>query len=222
MRRSFKRSLADGASKSIVARLGAAARFLLCATGALLLAVTFTPLVPWTAARLTDNWTDSDGDTLVVLSGATIQNSVYPRSVVIGGSSYWRVVHAVWAWQHGHFQSIFLVGAGSEEMRRFLIAYGVPEGAISVETRSTSTHENALFLKPLLDRFPPGRIVLLTSDYHMCRAARCFRRVGIAVTTRPFPDLLKSSNTLTARWQGFWLLADELAKILYYRARGWI
>jgi uncharacterized SAM-binding protein YcdF (DUF218 family) len=206
----------------MLARLGAAIRFLLCATGALLLGITFTPIVPWTAAQLTDNWTESDHDILVVLSGSTIRNSVYPQSVVIGGSSYWRVVHAVWAWQHGRFRNIVLVGAGSEEMRRFLIAYDVPGDAISVETRSTSTRENALFAKPLLDRMPPGRVVLLTSDYHMYRAARCFRRAGIAVATRPFPDLLKSSNTLTARWQGFWLLSDELASILYYRARGWM
>jgi len=189
--------------------------------GALLLAVTFTPIVPWTAAKLTDYWTDSDGDVLVVLSASTVQHEVYPDRSMIGGSSYWRVVHAVWAWQRGHFHTVVLAGPGAEEMKRFLTAYGVPEGSVSVETRSTSTRENALFVKPLLDRLPRGRIVLLTSDYHMYRAARCFRGAGIEVITRPIPDLLKSSRTLTARWQGFWLLVDELAKILYYRALGW-
>ena len=32
------------------------------AIGALALIVTFTPLLPWTTARLTADWTDSDGD----------------------------------------------------------------------------------------------------------------------------------------------------------------
>ncbi len=72
--------------------------------------------VPWTAARLTDNWADRDGDILVVLSGATVRTSIYPQSVVIGGGSYRRVVHAVWAWQQGHFRHIVMAGTGSEEV----------------------------------------------------------------------------------------------------------
>ena len=199
---------ADRAAVSIFDRFFAALRALLMTAGGLVLLVTFTPLVPWTASCLTDNWTESDGEVMIVPSGSTVQHALYAEERMIGESSYWRVVHAVWAWQQGHFRSIVLTGQGAGEMKRFLLAYGVPADAIWVESQSTSTRGNALMVKPLLDRLPRGRNVLLTSDYHMYRAARCFRRAGIAVITRPFPDILKSSNTLTARWRGFWLLAD--------------
>ena len=101
------------------------------------------------------------------------------------------------------------------------MAYGVPADAIVVENASATTRENALYAKPLLAR-QDGRIVLLTSDYHMFRAWRCFQKLGIPVISRPFPDLLKRSNQLPKRWEGFLILSGELASIGYYRIRGWI
>jgi uncharacterized SAM-binding protein YcdF (DUF218 family) len=97
----------------------------------------------------------------------------------------------------------------------------VPDDAILVENRSTSTHENAVFAKPLLAGLS-GRFVLLTSDYHMFRAYGCFHRQGIPVVTRPIPDLLKRYNSVGDRWGAFWALAQELVKIGYYELRGWI
>ena len=204
------------------ARLLFLIRFTLATAGALLLAVTFTPLVPWTALRLSSDWTDSDGDVLIVLGGSTISHRDFPSGRVVGYDTYWRVLAAVYAWRTGHFRSLLLCGAGlADSARPLLLAYGVPDGAILVEDRSTSTRENAIFARPILARLP-GRFVLLTSDYHMFRAARCFAHERIPVATRPFPDVAKRSNSLTFRWQGFWIVSTELGKIAYYRIRGWI
>ena len=68
----------------------------------------------------------------------------------------------------------------------------------------------------------PGRKVLLTSDYHMFRAYRTFRKAGFEIAPRPFPDMLKLSSCWLCRWQAFVTLSDESAKIAYYYARGWI
>src|ERR1019366_8434273 len=165
-------------------------------------------------------WNDSNGDVLVLLGSSTV--TYEGSSVVLGEDTYWRVVYAIYVWRQGHFRTMLLCGERSDEsVKPFLVANGVPESAILVENRSRSTHENALFAKPILAGLS-GHFVLLTSDYHTFRASRCFAHEGIAVTTRPCPDLLKRAASVELRWNCFWTLVRELCKIGYYRAHGWI
>jgi uncharacterized SAM-binding protein YcdF (DUF218 family) len=84
-----------------------------------------------------------------------------------------------------------------------------------------STHENALRVAELLARVP-GRKILLTSDYHMFRAYRAFKKSGLDVLPRPFPDVRKRADGWTGRWPAFLDLILETTKIGYYRVRGWI
>jgi uncharacterized SAM-binding protein YcdF (DUF218 family) len=106
-------------------------------------------------------------------------------------------------------------------MQEFLVCQGVPAQAILLEPDSRSTRENALFTRRLLGD-APGRKVLLTSDYHTFRAYRAFRKAGLTVLPRPFPDVLKRANAWQSRWPIFLGLATETLKIGYYWARGWI
>jgi uncharacterized SAM-binding protein YcdF (DUF218 family) len=181
-------------------------------------AVMFVPylLQPWIAA-LTGPWTEARGDVLVVLG-----NEVTPGRLV-GLKTYWRCVYAVFAWREGGFHEIVVSGGGgmSEAMRDFLVGSGVPATAIREESKSLSTRENALFVSEMLGK-SPGRVVLLTSDFHMFRAYRAFRKCGLDVLPRPFPDAGKNVNTLTMRWPVFVGLVEETVKIAAYRARGWI
>jgi uncharacterized SAM-binding protein YcdF (DUF218 family) len=68
----------------------------------------------------------------------------------------------------------------------------------------------------------PGKKVLLTSDFHMYRAIRVFRKLGVDVTPMPVPDVLKSAKHWNARFPAFETLVVESTKIVYYRLRGWI
>jgi uncharacterized SAM-binding protein YcdF (DUF218 family) len=203
-------------------RLWVLLRAMLAAVGALTLLVTFTPLVPWAASRLSATWTDTDRGVLIVLAGGTVTYAGPGPNQTIGESGYWRAIHAIALWRHRHFQTVLVCGAYSgESIKPLLVANGIPASAILVEDRSTSTRENALFAKPILAGLP-GPYVLLTSDYHTWRAKRCFAKENIPVETLPAPDLLKRSNTPLLRWGGFWELAGECVKIGYYRFQGWI
>jgi uncharacterized SAM-binding protein YcdF (DUF218 family) len=203
------------------ARLAALARRVLMCAGLLLLVVTFTPLVRFTATRLAE-WGDPNGDILVLLSAETIVYPGFPAGMIIGESTYWRALHAIYVWRQGHFRTIVLCGRGvAATVKPILVAYGIPEPAIVLEDRSTTTREDAVYAKPILSALP-GRVVLITSDYHMYRARRSFAREGIAVIPQPAPDVLKRFDSLPARWPGFWVVTLELAKIAWYRARGWI
>ncbi|RPI12576.1 MAG: YdcF family protein [Acidobacteriales bacterium] len=195
---------------------------LLAALGLLLVLVTFTPLVSWWARLLAGPWNDPPGEVLVVLTGSGIDSSI------LGESSYWRAVYAVLVYREGRgLRKILLSGGGGENessalaMRTFLEASAVPGGIIRTETHSRSTRESALQVTRVL-RDTPGRKVLLTSDYHMFRAARAFRKAGMVFEPRPFPDAIKRATRWQGRWPAFLDLVVETAKIGYYMAHGWI
>ena len=71
----------------------------------------------------------------------------------------------------------------AEAMARYLAARGVPRERILQEELSTSTYENLIFAKEILnEHFPEGfRAVLVTNDFHIYRSVRTARRAGIDV-----------------------------------------
>lgn len=67
-----------------------------------------------------------------------------------------------------------------------LKTFGIPDSLIFVEDKSNNTQENALYSKQILDSQnlkPP--YLLITSAYHMPRAALMFQKAGVSVV--PFP-----------------------------------
>jgi uncharacterized SAM-binding protein YcdF (DUF218 family) len=184
--------------------------------GALVVLVTVTPAVKWPARLLAGDWRNPKGGVLIVLGGGTVNGRA------LNLSSYWRALYGVLVWRGGGFREVVVSGEGvAPLMRDFMTAYGVPGGAIRVEDRSLSTRENALYVKQLL-RGASGPYVLLTSDFHMFRAARAFRKAGLAVEPCPFPDALKSAESWRGRWPAFLQISLESLKIGYYYAHGWI
>lgn len=184
--------------------------------GLLVLIITITPFVSWYAGKLAGPWHDPRGDVLIVLGGSTLTPGI------IGESTYWRAAYALMVYREGGIRRIVLSGAGAaRDMQDFLTFQGVPAGMICLETRSTSTRENALQIKQLLGP-ASGRPVLLTSDYHMFRAYRAFRKAGLEVSPRPFPDAIKHATRWQYRWSAFLNEVVETAKIIGYFAHGWI
>jgi uncharacterized SAM-binding protein YcdF (DUF218 family) len=69
----------------------------------------------------------------------------------------------------------------------FLLERGVPEMALERESNSWSTRENARFAARLLLPRGQRRIWLVTCDWHMPRALRCFEGAGFQA--EPLPAL---------------------------------
>jgi len=191
------------------------------AFGLLVAIVMTTPLVSWWARALAGPWNDPPGDVLIVLGGSIHENGI------MGESTYWRSVYAVLGYRSGGFRDVLLSGGPTEgpsvaeSMKRFLVCEGVPAQVIHLELRSTTTRENALNARQALIGLP-GAKVLLTSDYHMARAHRAFRKVGLDVHPRPFPDAIKRAATVGGRWGAFLDVVRETVALGYYFARGWI
>ena len=91
----------------------------------------------------------------------------------------------------------------------FLVVEGVPREDIVAEWQSESTRENGINTARLVAGMP-GKKVLLTSDFHMYRAIRVFRKLGVDVTPMPVPDVLKSAKHWNARFPAFETLVVEI------------
>jgi uncharacterized SAM-binding protein YcdF (DUF218 family) len=199
--------------------LGRWALRLFAALGLLYALVTITPIDRWWIALLSERWNAPRGDILIVLGAESLGDA-------IGFTSYLRSVYAARAWREGGFRQVLVVGGSgpnrvpvSQLMKEFLICQGVPSEAIAIEVKSGSTRENALNAAPLPAN---GSKVLLTSDIHMYRAWRAFRKAGVETIPSPFPDAAKRISFPTNRWAVFIDLCAETLKIGYYRVRGWI
>jgi uncharacterized SAM-binding protein YcdF (DUF218 family) len=78
-------------------------------------------------------------------------------------------------------------GKGSDEqvseadaMAGYLATRGFPADRIEREDRSASTEENLIYSKAIMDRLRPGAAcVIVTSNYHVFRAAMIARRTGV-------------------------------------------
>jgi uncharacterized SAM-binding protein YcdF (DUF218 family) len=189
---------------------------LFAALGLLLALVTLAPPA-WYGSWLARPWTDAHAPVLIVLGGDSIRDSM------MGESSYWRAVYAVDVWREGSVKRIVLSGDAqtTASMRTWIIGQNIPPDAVTLENRSQSTRENALFTAALAHDIP-GPYLLLTSDIHMWRAQRAFRKAGLIVVPRPAPDAFKRANDWRNRWRVFLDIAGECVKIAYYRSRDWI
>ena len=187
----------------------------LAAIGLITVLVMATPIVSWWARAYSGPIERPKGDVLILLAAAKDDRGG------ISFSSYWRARHALLAFQTGGFKKIVISGGEGPGILNFLIVEGVPREAMIAEWRSTSTRENAIETAKLIQDMP-GRKVLLTSDFHMYRAVRVFRKLGIEVTPMPVPDVLRSTEHWNGRFPAFETMVVESAKIAYYGLRGWI
>ncbi|MEP7080950.1 MAG: YdcF family protein [Ginsengibacter sp.] len=107
-----------------------------------------------------------------------------------------RFIQAVKLYKLGKVTHLLISGGnGKNDVKGFkegafvktqLNIFGVPDSVVFVEDRSTNTKENAVNSKIILDSLhlsPP--YLLITSAFHMPRAALTFKKSGLAVD--PFP-----------------------------------
>lgn len=182
--------------------------------------ILFTPATVWWAQRLASPWQDARGEVLVVMAGSQLSNGL------MGESSYWRAAYAVLAYREGWVRRM-IVSGGSEsglppiagEMKRYIVAGGVPAEAVAEDAEAIGTLDSARRVSSLL-RGESRKAVVLTSDYHVYRTRRMFERAGLPVAVRPVPDAGKRGSNVSGRWAAFCDLSVETAKIVYYTARG--
>ncbi len=144
--------------------------------------------------------------------------------VVSGGETMERTVEGVKLFKEEYAPCILFSGAAkkgnvsnAKTMRRQAIKERVPEDKIFIEEKATSTYENALFSKPILDKNNFKKIILVTSPYHQRRAYMNFKYVlgnGYKIINHSSPDSEWSANTWW-KSQNINLSLEEFSRVIY-------
>ena len=186
----------------------------------------------------------SEGYSWTVKPGKT-----YQYGIVLGGCSYWdwernrpefggnvdRLTEGIQLYHKGIIRKLVIASDGSiiqrddttkhsgnpAAMTDYLFRLGIPRQDIILETKATTTHENAVFIKQLLDSqsksrldsnssLPIGRagvglqsggeaFLLITSSTHMRRSLLAFQQEGI--TAAPYvTDCIVKVKGKEGRW----------------------
>ena len=176
-----------------------------------------------------------EADAIVVLGGAT-RGDTHMGTLPDLNQQADRLVYAAALYKAGKAPLIVLSGGSHGEarpeaqlMRETLVVMGVPTRDMLLEGASRDTHDNALYTAVVLNGKGVRKILLVTSAFHMRRAAALFaaqgfevvptatdyqRLVATPVLPRWLPTVDDLSRTTIAlrEYAGFWV----------YRYRCWL
>jgi uncharacterized SAM-binding protein YcdF (DUF218 family) len=204
-------------------------------TASLCLYLLATPVVSsWlmrtAEAGLLDN-PDFRGAQAIVVLGADVHRGADGEPDTLGTYSTERVVYAVAAYRRLHLPVAVSGGPAEElstaagDLMQAALAqdFGIP--VTWEENRSTTTWENAVDTKPLLDAARITDVVLVTHAWHMRRALWCFGRIGLRALPWPAPrDVLRADRIRDflprpGSLQASFFALHELIGGVYYRIR---
>ncbi len=150
-------------------------------------------------------------EVIVLLGGDTFPASP-PQPIVQPGQ---RAFYAAELYRQGRAPRVLVSGGNIEwqaggdpstpaaQMEDVLVLLGVPPEAITLETESRNTAENARFSAAILRTWGVERIILVTSAIHMPRAKALFEAQGLTVV--PAPTAFKVTRaSWEAAFHGGW------------------
>lgn len=142
--------------------------------------------------------------------------------VVSGGDTDARTDEAIRLFQAGWAPKLIVAGAAADKtsksnaavMRDRALSRGVPADALLTEEYSETTRQNAEYVAKLVEHMHVQSVIVVTSGYHMRRAATEFSLAMPEVSVRAHPvskDKHWSSVWWLTPW-GWWLAGSELVK----------
>jgi uncharacterized SAM-binding protein YcdF (DUF218 family) len=206
-------------------------------TGILLLSMN---VIAWVVSLPLEMWYQQESATpkesagaIVILSGTVDPPRPNRPYAFVSHDTYRRLQHGVWLYKRWEPLPILVCGGTNEghstavEMRRVLETEGIPRDVIWMETRSQSTHENAVYGAEILRMHGVSRVVLVVEASSMLRAEASFEKAGIEVVPAPirFTKIAWEFTDIFPDWKAISLNGEtvhELVGLLWYRLRGWI
>lgn len=150
----------------------------------------------FTRLRSVYSWQTAPQDhAVVIVLGGAIKNGK-PGLTLAG-----RLEAAATLWHQNPSITLLLTGGAvkgddkseAEYMADWLVDKGVARQSLLLETQACNTHENIRYsLELARTRMPRVSLYVLSSDYHLYRAVREGRRLGVELTPLPAPTPLPS------------------------------
>jgi len=138
--------------------------------------------------RETRNLPSEDADQTMIVLGCGLEGE-RPSQML------WRRLTAAESYlrQHPDIPVIVSGGKGSDEimseaqcMKNWLMDHGISEERIFMEDRSSNTFENLRFSGTVItENSLPEKIIIVTNNFHSCRAAMIARKQGYSYTSFP-------------------------------------
>lgn len=176
-------------------------------------------------------------DAIVVLGGSTANGRLNWFEPYNSATAVSRVDAAAVLYKAGRAPLIVVSGAALEGktseaqmMANTLKQEDIPESALILESRSYTTHENAVYTAAELRQRNIDRILLVTSALHMPRAMAVFRKQGVSAIASPAPpQIVVPNDPRFSFWQPSMRalaasrsIVKEYVGLLVYWLRGWI
>ena len=151
-----------------------------------------------------------------------VETNVRPAQIIIvlGGGGEERPARAVELLRKGSAPRLLLSGAGEDpSMRTKLREEKIPDARIIVESKSTSTKENAEFTVEMMRTQKITNAIIVTSWYHSRRAVACFKKLApdLHFQSAPSKPNVTSFNIPTAKDAGYATM--EYLKMVWYAVR---
>ncbi|HOP28952.1 MAG TPA: YdcF family protein [Spirochaetota bacterium] len=158
----------------------------------------YTPPVTKEAAK--------GAELIVILGGGTLENS--PEEGDNGsltGDSFKRALYGLYIAEQYRLPVLYSGGTlfegqgkGEAEIAMKLLSkYNKTGLKLMKETMSRTTYENAVYVK---EKFNPGRVILVTSAYHMKRSLYIFKRAGVECVPAPTDYKIDSYDFNVTSW----------------------
>jgi uncharacterized SAM-binding protein YcdF (DUF218 family) len=163
----------------------------------------------------------------IILGGGMIREPQEDRMRINIAESADRFLQPLILYKQGKIDRILITGGNTSignlkidqsnetmQVKRLLINLGIPANKIITENQARNTYENAVYSKKILDSMSiKGPILLVTSAFHMRRAAACFKKAG--VTCIPYVVDSKKKDTRLGILECIVPSERELAKFSY-------
>jgi uncharacterized SAM-binding protein YcdF (DUF218 family) len=170
----------------------------------------------------------STADAIVILGGGALTQSVLAPDADDPYGAATRIGFGLQLFRRARADMVLISGGDqAQPMARALRQQGLPVDAIQVESTSTNTHENAAFSAAMLKREKRLRILLVTSGFHMPRAAAAFAKQGLEVIPAPAYDPIYPSWEAHPWWPKRAALQlsgrclREYVGMWWYQVHGW-
>jgi uncharacterized SAM-binding protein YcdF (DUF218 family) len=132
--------------------------------------------------------------------------------IIALGGLHNRIVEAVRLARQYPRTKLVVTGAPAED-DAYVQAQEFAAGRVLLETRATTTFENAIFSKKMLAPTPHDKWLIVTSATHMSRAVGTFRKAGFSVVPWPVSDPKGAVSASEVAWH-------EVFGLLEYRLLG--
>ena len=176
----------------------------------------------------------------ILLTGVTRGNAGPPdRVYFLRGAD--RATHTMHLYKLGLIRKLIISGGSgliidrgfreADDLASFMILCGVPREDIIIENRSRNTHDSAVEVAALLSKIDgPKRTLLITSGYHLPRAAACFKKAGVQTDLVSTDPIAPGTHTtldmiIVPKLEsiGIWqALFKEWAGMVAYKMAGYI